>query len=798
MKRRKQEQQKQTGLLIAEQKRQEIRTAGSCLAAAAVSYVWYGLLAAAFSGAQTGAFLAGGLLQTVICTVFLTAAERNGKRRHPAALFLTAAAVLMILFLLIGWNRGLGGSFRVLANSLLEYTGKRTGIYPGQFPAGEETGQAAAVFAGAVISAVFWYAGWERKPALTGCLLTAGALLFFLGCASRPVWAVLALGLGTAILAWRQGLRGMEGESGRLLLPYGAVLAVCLTGAVLLGGSGTAGFLSGTVQAVKNGAERLRYGNSVLPDGNIRDEGAYSRSDDTALEVVMSRPESLYLRGFVGSRYEDGVWKDLGNEAYYDSYGLFYWLEEAGFDSVSQLSLLRDLLDGTDDMGGESAGEDAGTGDDVISVRVQIRNASRKYRYLPYEYTGGQEEGSAGSAMLAGERTGAAGPTGISSYGFTSKANLVKDYPGLAAEYLAYQENNPDTSYAEAERYYNEFVYEHYRTLAEEDRQVLEEILGAYSFEGTDHLDYGEAKVKILSWLNENLEYKESTGAVPEGEQALSYILTESGSGYDIHYATAAALMYRYLGIPARYVEGYLITLETAGNAADYEPVSVPESDAHAWVEIYQDGVGWVPVETVGAYMDRMEQPPDITLYRSGDGGQGTSEAETESWQDEEEKDPERKESSEKGFSVLTAVWIAGGAVLALALLIFGTVCLLKRRKKIRERNRIFSGSDRNRAVRALFCWSAGILQEAGLFDGTGSLYKNENRLRAAFGEAFAGEYRRTVQLVQSAVFSRETISEEDRGQVRQFARNVRECAGAGQKRLKRIGFRWRNPKIPD
>ena len=77
---------------------------------------------------------------------------------------------------------------------------------------------------------------------MTGCLLTAGALLFFLGCASRTVWAVLALGLGTAILAWRQGLRGMEGQSGRLLLPYGAVLAVCLTGAVLFGGSGTAGF----------------------------------------------------------------------------------------------------------------------------------------------------------------------------------------------------------------------------------------------------------------------------------------------------------------------------------------------------------------------------------------------------------------------------------------------------------------------------------------------------------------------------------------------------------------------------
>ena len=36
--------------------------------------------------------------------------------------------------------------------------------------------------------------------------------------------------------------------------------------------------------------------------------------------------------------------------------------------------------------------------------------------------------------------------------------------------------------------------------------------------------------------------------------------LTKSKIGHSIHYATAAALMFRYYGIPSRYVEGYLIT----------------------------------------------------------------------------------------------------------------------------------------------------------------------------------------------------------------------------------------------
>ena len=37
-----------------------------------------------------------------------------------------------------------------------------------------------------------------------------------------------------------------------------------------------------------------------------------------------------------------------------------------------------------------------------------------------------------------------------------------------------------------------------------------------------------------------------------------------SKKGYDVQFATAATLMFRYYGIPARYVEGYLITPKDA------------------------------------------------------------------------------------------------------------------------------------------------------------------------------------------------------------------------------------------
>ena len=58
-----------------------------------------------------------------------------------------------------------------------------------------------------------------------------------------------------------------------------------------------------------------------------------------------------------------------------------------------------------------------------------------------------------------------------------------------------------------------------------------------------------------------------------------------------MHFASAAVLLLRQLGIPARYVSGF-----TAELSAD-ETVNVPDSAAHAWVEIYLDGFGWYPVE---------------------------------------------------------------------------------------------------------------------------------------------------------------------------------------------------------
>lgn len=73
-------------------------------------------------------------------------------------------------------------------------------------------------------------------------------------------------------------------------------------------------------------------------------------------------------------------------------------------------------------------------------------------------------------------------------------------------------------------------------------------------------------------------------------------------SGYCIHYASAMAVMARLEGIPSRIAVGYApgrltgATVSVAGEGAlpEYE---VDARDAHAWPELYFQGLGWVPFE---------------------------------------------------------------------------------------------------------------------------------------------------------------------------------------------------------
>ena len=81
---------------------------------------------------------------------------------------------------------------------------------------------------------------------------------------------------------------------------------------------------------------------------------------------------------------------------------------------------------------------------------------------------------------------------------------------------------------------------------------------------------------------------------IPEDEDFTLYFLQNSQHGYCIHYATAATLMLRALDIPARFAVGFVASVSE--NDID-RPVEITDGDAHAWVEVFYDDYGWLPLE---------------------------------------------------------------------------------------------------------------------------------------------------------------------------------------------------------
>lgn len=91
------------------------------------------------------------------------------------------------------------------------------------------------------------------------------------------------------------------------------------------------------------------------------------------------------------------------------------------------------------------------------------------------------------------------------------------------------------------------------------------------------------------NWLQNNFAYGMGY-PFAEGRDPLEQFLAEKPPAHCEFFATAMTLMLRARGIPARYVTGFL--------CFEFNPYgdfyTVGETNAHAWVEVYVPGTGWV------------------------------------------------------------------------------------------------------------------------------------------------------------------------------------------------------------
>lgn len=108
-------------------------------------------------------------------------------------------------------------------------------------------------------------------------------------------------------------------------------------------------------------------------------------------------------------------------------------------------------------------------------------------------------------------------------------------------------------------------------------------------------------KLKAIEAYLMKYHYSLANHKVPEGEDYTDYFLFESKEGYCTSFATAMAVLGRCIGVPTRYVEGFVARF----NGSNEEGMnSVRNSQAHAWAEAYIEGVGWIPFEATAPYYD--------------------------------------------------------------------------------------------------------------------------------------------------------------------------------------------------
>ena len=180
----------------------------------------------------------------------------------------------------------------------------------------------------------------------------------------------------------------------------------------------------------------------------------------------------------------------------------------------------------------------------------------------------------------------------------------VKDtvYDSLMSDYTVSYYTLPDTKngydflkgylgeYAIYEEGYRRFVYDTYLTIDENTLQYMQGIIEAEGFDISDPQVIDKVAKYIQHAAKYNLKYDTS---MDYEENVVIAFLDKYKEGICVHYASSATLLYRALGIPARYVEGF--TVQT--KAGEFVDITTP---GHAWVEVYIDGFGWVEVEVTG------------------------------------------------------------------------------------------------------------------------------------------------------------------------------------------------------
>lgn len=319
---------------------------------------------------------------------------------------------------------------------------------------------------------------------------------------------------------------------------------------------------------------------NVEPDnGNVNKGNNYSFGQKH-LEIVTSQQpkDAVYLKNYTGGYYNNGRWNTVNENSFFSN------MQDGNYYSMicnNPYYILQFVLEESD----------------VMDINVRSYKSLMTGTCVPV------------LSQKTGSENGYTTYQGYNLSDFLSVLDTVSagGFDDLLGEYGAYAEST--------------YMY------VPEDK--IPRIVELCNTSGVRKGNYTAATNFIISTLNEMTTYTTSPGNAPSGVDIAEYFLFDSGKGFCQQYATTAALMYRLLGLPSRYVTGYMVTPSDFHKNSDgtYTAIATDEK-AHAWVEVYVDGTGWIPTEVTFS-QDEIDQGGSTAVDNNNPTEEPTSEEAT-------------------------------------------------------------------------------------------------------------------------------------------------------------------------
>lgn len=509
-------------------------------------------------------------------------------------------------------------------------------------------------------------------------------------------------------------------------------------------------------------------------DKDVIDNRPPEFNEKPVLTITMEeKPQgTLYLRGYHCGDYEDSEWKK-------DTTSFAKACKEYGIGEE----------DATERLMENQFEQEEKAGSVSLEYEISFTKYCNEYAYLPY---------GAGWKKL---------PEGYELSGdYVVKGKEKEREISITGwQRLSYLEGRMEApkDYSLFQDWYNDYVYDNYLTvsgeqdavedLAEELREdaVLSSYLPFITVKNhtPDTVNYFRLQLAqgVAEYLKREGSYSLELDKLPAGEVAVEYFLENDMEGFCEHFASAGTLLLRELGVPARYVGGYIVKQSDISKEAGGYEATVMDSAAHAWTEVYLENYGWVPIEMTPGYggvSDVPQEPegteptaeptlppegepttppeeePDVTPEEPTEVPNSEQGEEPENSEDGEDSDEDSEREDSVWGKLLTGLLIvaivAGGSVI-----IYRYLQGSKRHGRKRLYGYMRRGENRN-AIR----WINKLMYEQVVEKEKKRIRYSDaeylNTLKRLYPEIEENRWDGYFALVRKAVYSKEQISAEE------------------------------------